>query len=90
MTADPLPSQNAIDIRVFQNPSAAPNYNRDSIDTRSLVIKGFDIVEKGTNAGRCTVDIVLTAEDGSQFVAMTTGFILRLVASMIQSIDGPN
>jgi hypothetical protein len=84
-----VPDPNSVDVFVFENPSLAPNYSRDEVDVRGLFIKTVNIVKKGTEAGRCSVDLVLIAADGSKFVAITTGRILNVITSMVQSIDGP-
>jgi hypothetical protein len=78
---------NALKIEIVDNPSLAPNYNRDELETRAARIDKCIIVGKGTVEGNPTVDFHIFAEDGSKFVAMLTGNLVKSLAATIEGFE---
>lgn len=78
---------NALKIEIVDNPSLAPNYNRDELETRAATIDKCLIVGKGTVEGRPTVDFQIVAQDGSKFVAMLTGALVKQLAAAIEGFE---
>lgn len=48
-------------------------------DHKPIRVIDVVVVQKGTEAGRPTVDFVLQAEDGQKFVFMVTGRLLKAI-----------
>jgi hypothetical protein len=78
---------NSLHIEIVDSPSKAPHYRRDSIDIRALDIKKVIVVGKGTVSGKPTVDFQLVATDGSEFVAMLTGELVKQLAHVIAGVE---
>jgi len=76
---------NQLSIEVVDSPEQAPNYNRDHIDIRGVIVTKAIIVLNGTENGRSTVDFQFQDQLGGKFVAMLTG---NLVKSLAQAITG--
>lgn len=73
-----------LSIEIFESPEEAPNYSRDSV-VRSATIGKVVIVKNGTTSGKPTVDFQFTAKDGSQFVAMLTGELVKGIAQAVEA-----
>lgn len=71
-----------LSISIVPSPEDAPDYkgtaSRSAELTRAIIVKG------GTTSGKPTVDLQFVSEDGTAFVAMTTGAILEGLAAAIQ------
>lgn len=78
---------NVLKIEIVDDPSMAPNYDHDWLETRSATIDKCIIVGKGTIEGKPTVDFQITAQDGSKFVAMLTGSIVKNLAAAITGFE---
>lgn len=78
---------NQLQIKIVDSPEQSPNYSRDTLDIRGCSITQAIIVCKGTQEGRCTVDFQITAQDGTQFVAMLTGRIVTALAAAIAGAE---
>lgn len=76
-----------LSIEIVNSPAEAPNYARDHLDVRAAEITKCIVVNKGTTSGKPTVDFQITAQDGSQFVAMLTGDLVKNLASIIQGVE---
>lgn len=80
-------SHDALSIEIVDSPSQAPNYQRDTPDVRTVSIDKAIVVLKGTVSGKATVDFQITAQDGSQFVAMLSGAIVKNLAAVIEGAE---
>lgn len=78
---------NVLNIKVVDSPSDAPNYNRDTLDIRACEITTVIVVKKGTVSGKPTVDFQITAQDGSEFVAMLTGALVKQLAGVVDAAE---
>lgn len=68
---------NVLNVRVFDSPQDAPNYNRDELDTRSADLTDLYIINKGTVNQQQTVDLIFRDKEDNKFVAMITAKLLR-------------
>jgi hypothetical protein len=84
-----VPDPNTIKVNVFEHPSLALVHSRDDVDARRLVFNRIDIVKRATEGGKCSVVLVMNAEDGSKYVVVMAGSTLNEVNEIVQSIDGP-
>jgi hypothetical protein len=78
---------NTLPVKIYDNPSVAPNYRRDMLDVRGANLVEAAIVLKGTVEGRSTVDLVFETQTGERFVALTTGAIVRMLATAIERTE---
>jgi hypothetical protein len=78
---------NALKIEIVDSPDKAPHYRRDHVDIRGVSIKKVIVVAKGTQAGKPTVDFQLVAQDGSEFVTMLTGELVKQLANVIAGVE---
>lgn len=78
---------NVLPIKIVDSVEEAPNWARDFIDVRAAEIEQTIIVRNGTESGGSTVDIVFKDVEGNQFVAMTTGTIIQMLAAAIQGAE---
>lgn len=78
---------NTLKIEIVDSPEQAPNYARDQVDVRGAEITKAVIVCKGTEGGKPTVDFQFTARDGSQFVAMLTGDLVKQLAAVVMGAE---
>lgn len=78
---------NSLKIEIVESPDLAPNYNRDEVGVRAATIDKCIIVGKGTVEGRPTVDFQIVAKDGSKFVAMLTGSLVKQLANAITGFE---
>ncbi|MGD2065606.1 MAG: hypothetical protein PVI43_00365 [Candidatus Bathyarchaeota archaeon] len=76
-------STNAVNIKIFDSPEEAPNYN-ELESWNAAEITEFGIVGKGTAEGNPTVDIQFKDKDGNRYVAMVTGGLIEMLAGAIQ------
>ncbi|MEQ1828050.1 MAG: hypothetical protein ABL921_18965 [Pirellula sp.] len=83
MTANP----NLLFVEVVNSPDDAPNYRRDDCDVRTVSIDKCIIVKNGMVNGKATVDFQISAQDGSKFVAMLTGKLVKYLAAMIEGAE---
>ena len=51
--------------------------------TQGLTLKSAVLVKKGTKEGNPTVDLVLKGDDGKEYVAMTTGALLKPLLGLL-------
>lgn len=82
---------NTLSIRIADTSKDAPNYRGG--DFKPARLKEAFIVAKGTEGGKPTVDLVfeVTDADGNIVdiaVAMTTGAIIKALASAIEGTEG--
>jgi hypothetical protein len=75
---------NSLNLIYAESPDQAPNYNRDTLDVRACSIHTVIVVKKGTQSGKPTVDFQMRTEDGSEFVAMLTGEIVKGIAQAVK------
>lgn len=61
--------------------AASKGYNYSAWDPQPtpLNIDKVVVVQKGTNAGASTVDLVLVDADGNSYVTMVTGNLLKML-----------
>ena len=78
---------NALKIEIVESPDQAPNYRRDELTTRTARLDKCIVVGKGTVTGKTTVDFQFYAEDGSKFVAMLTGELVKQLAGAITGFE---
>ena len=78
---------NVLTIEIANSPDEAPNYNRDCVDVRSAAITKALIVNKGMLSGKPTVDFQFEALDGSKFVAMLTGDLVKALADAVRGVE---
>ena len=78
---------NSLHIEIVESPEDAPNYARDEVDVRGCQIVRAIIVKKGTQSGKPTVDFQIVAHDGSIFVAMLTGAIVKSLAGAVAGVE---
>lgn len=78
---------NMLPIEIVDSPDAAPNYARDTPDVRAAEITKVIVVKNGTVEGNTTVDFQITAMDGSKFVAMLTGAMVKQLAMFISGAE---
>jgi hypothetical protein len=78
---------NILPIKIYDDPSAAPHYQRDTPDVRTVNLVEAAIVLKGTVEGKSTVDLVFETQTGERFVALTTGTIVRMLATAIERTE---
>lgn len=76
-----------LSIQIANSPEEAPNYNRDFVDVRAATITKAVIVKKGTESGKPTVDFQFEAMDGSKFVAMLTGDLVKGLAKAVSGAE---
>lgn len=50
---------------------------------QAVTLKSAVLVKKGTKEGNPTVDLVLKGDDGKEYVAMTTGALLKPLLSLL-------
>jgi hypothetical protein len=73
-------TQNMV-IQLVNSPKEAPNYPED---WTPLAISKAIVVGRGTVAGRPTVDLQLVDGQGNEYVVMTTGALMELLADAIE------
>lgn len=60
----------------------APDYNET--DFKGLNFDSALVVKEGTTEGKPTIDLKFTDRDGNEYVAMTTGSIIQMLAGVIE------
>ena len=70
---------NHIAIKIFNDPSEAPNYNTDGQGFKPANLDAALIVKNGTEGNKPTVDLQFTAPDGQKYIAMITAELLKSV-----------
>lgn len=70
---------NHIAIRIFNDPSEAPNYNTNGEGFKAATLDAALIVKNGTEKGNATVDLQFTTADGQKHIAMITAELLKSV-----------
>ena len=83
MTTNP----NTLTIEIAASVDEAPNWSRDHCDVRAVDIRKAIIVCHGMKSGAPTVDFVIAAEGGEQFVAMLTGTIVKQLAVAVTGAE---
>jgi hypothetical protein len=73
--------QNVLNIKVFNSPAEAPMFRPPEF--KAARIDYVNVVRKGTEEGRSTIDLVFETEDGQKFVILATARLFVNLASII-------
>lgn len=78
---------NTLPIKLVNSPEEAPQYRTDPQYTEFNPASLLEavVVRKGTVEGGDTVDLQFTDSAGNKFVAMTTGNIIKSLASLVNT-----
>lgn len=72
-----------LNIKIFNSPAEAPNYNTNGEGVKAATVKEAVIVRNGTQGGNPTVDLVFEDDKGQKYVAMLTGRLLKTVTDVL-------
>lgn len=72
---------NSLSIKQFQSPNEAPKFTRPEF--AAAKIDCVNIVRKGTEEGRSTVDLVFQDEKGQKYIVMLTGRLIHSLSKII-------
>lgn len=72
----------AIEIKLFNSPAEAPNYNTNGEGVKTGFIKEAVIVKNGTQGGNATIDLIFVDANGQKYVAMITANLLKQVVDI--------
>jgi hypothetical protein len=77
-----MSAQRTLDIRVITNPGEAPKHLGP--EHQPVTIDHVNVVRNGTEAGKTTVDVVLTNDEtGQKYAMMITGKLLCALTRVI-------
>lgn len=76
---------NRLDVQICESYKEAPNYRENGEGFKGAKLIKAIIVKKGTEGGFDTVDLQFEDEDGTKYVAMTTGALLKTVTDLVNA-----
>ena len=75
---------NTLQLVICESPEdAAARGHAYRAPTQGLTLKSAVLIKKGTKEGNPTVDLVFKGDDGKEYVAMTTGTLLKPLLSLL-------